>query len=261
MRRWTIALEDEAAVEAALETADTVVAVGIGGEPARGAARAALRMGASDAVHVEYEPIEPAASEKFARVLAEIAHREAVTSVFVGDAVGEMGVELPSLLGERVSWPAVTRVTALGDDVAVDVETAGVPVQRTAGVGEQSVLAVTPPVVLGVDPGYGNPRRGTLDDAIDAGQTELRTISLDEVVPGESRFSMHLGAATVGSVTANDRWGRGNPPSGHRADERIVEMLGRSDGSSRSGGGERVHGSPDEAAERVVEYLEANGLL
>jgi len=51
------------------------------------------------------------------------------------------------------------------------------------------------------------------------------------------------------------------PPDGQSGQERIAEMLGRSDGSSQSGAGERIDVPPGEAAECVVEYPEANDLL
>jgi electron transfer flavoprotein beta subunit len=260
--RWGLAPSDRVAVEAALQTASTVVLVGVGGDRAAAAVRAGLRMGADEGRHVRYDPIEPAASPKYARALAAMAAREDASVVCTGMAVGEMGGELPALVGERTGWPSVSRVTALGaDGVDVPVDGDGLPVQRVAGVGEQAVLAVDPPVVLGIDSGFANPRRGALATAMAAGTAEVPTLDLEALLPDESRFSMHLGPAVVSSVAANDRWGRGDPPVDGRVDERIAEMFGRSGAGTGGAEGERVTAPPEDAAAAVVEYLADNDLL
>jgi len=260
--RWHLAVEDKVALEAALGAAETVVAVGIGASNAAEAIRAALRMGADEGVHVQYDPVESPASDKYADVLARTTARESADVVLVGGEVGEMGVEVAQLVGEAMSLPTVSRVTALGaDDVETTVDRNALPVQRACGVGEQEVLAVEPPIVLGIDASLGNPRRGTLDDVIAGQEREIRTIDLGSVAPGESRFSMHLGNATVTSVQVNERWGRGNPPTEGNVDERISRMLGRGNSDDEPSGAELIDAPPEEAAEQVVAYLRTHDLL
>lgn len=265
--RWRINLLDQVAVEAALQTATEVTVVGIGGDRARDAVRAALRMGADSGMVVDYDPIEEAVGEKYAKVLARAAGRERADALFVGEAAPLMGIEVAGLAAERLDWPSVLRVTALGPDaVEADVELVGDPgegevvAQRKLATGQQEVVTVDSPVVLGIDGGFANPRRASFDIAVAGQRASIREVDLEAVAPGESRFSMSVGNATVETVRANERWGRGDPPTGGSVEERIRRMLGR--GSTEgSGTGERIDAPPEEAADRVVEFLRQNELL
>jgi hypothetical protein len=71
---------------------------------------------------------------------------------------------------------------------------------------------------------------------------------------------MSIGNATVEDVTPNERWGRGRPPREGTVEERIYQMLGRGSGETKSAG-ETIDAPPDEAADRVVSFLEDNELL
>jgi electron transfer flavoprotein alpha/beta subunit len=259
--RWHANLPDRVAIEAALQTADEVVVAGIDGDSARDAVRAGLRMGADEGVQVVYDPIEEAIGEKYARVLARTAGRERADALFVGQSAPMMGPEVTGMAAEVLDWPAVSRVTAIGADaVAADADGPGLPLQRKLGVGKQEVVTVEPPAVVGVDGSFGNPRRAPLDAVIAGGRAEIRTVDLESVAPSESRFSMSIGNATVESVTSNERWGRGRPPQSGGVEERIRRMLGRDAGGDD--GGEILDDvSPEEAADRVVDYLEEHDLL
>lgn len=268
--RWQLQLPDRVAVEAALRNADEVVAIGLGGDRARRAVRAALRMGADEGLQVAYEPIEEPLSEKYATVLARAAGRERADALFIGSSAPTMGPEVVGLAGERLDWPALSRVTAIGaDSVAADVGSDGgdrteagrLAFQRKLGIGTQEVVTSELPVVVGVDGSFANPRRGSLDAVIDGQRTELRRVELESVAPGESRFSMSVGNAPIESVTADNRWGRGRPARTGGVEERIRQMLGRDAGDGGSDGEQIRDATPEETADRVVEYLRANDLL
>jgi electron transfer flavoprotein alpha/beta subunit len=170
------------------------------------------------------------------------------------------------LAGETLDWPALSRVTAIGaDSVAADVgagtDAGRLAFQRKLGIGTQEVVTSELPVVVGVDGSFANPRRGSLDAVIDGQRTEVRRVDLESVAPGESRFSMSVGNATIESVTADNRWGRGRPARTGGVEERIQQMLGRDAGGGGSEGDQIRDATPEEAADRVVESLRANDLL
>jgi hypothetical protein len=71
---------------------------------------------------------------------------------------------------------------------------------------------------------------------------------------------MSVGPVTIEDVTPNERWGRGRPPRTGTVEERIYRMLGRGSDEGSSAG-EQIDTSPEEAAERVVTYLEEHQLL
>jgi electron transfer flavoprotein beta subunit len=259
--RWQLQLPDKVAVEAALQQFETVIAVGIGDERAHKAVRAALRMGADEGVRVAFDPVEEPLGEKYAKVLARVAGREGGDALLVGSDAPTMGPEVAGFAGETLGWPVLSGVTAIGAEaVEADVDTEKTVFRRKRRTGQQEVVAAEFPAVVGVDSGFDNPRRGSLDTVVSGQRTEVRELDLETVAPSESRFSMSVGRVTLESVTANERWGRGRPARTGGVESRIREMLGRTAGGDE-GGGEQIDAPPEEAAERVVEYLDANDLL
>jgi|AntRauMinimDraft_4_1070384.scaffolds.fasta_scaffold00704_9 electron transfer flavoprotein beta subunit len=261
--RFQLSIDDRVAIEAALDAADEVTAVGIGGDTAEDCVRSALERGADRGVHVAFDPVERTAGDKFAAVLARVVGRESPDAVFVGQASSFWGSEVAGLAAGKLGWPSATRATALGAediDTPVDAGEAELAVQRKLAIGRQEVVVVGLPAVVGVDAGYTDPKRAPLDTVVAGRRADIETVDLTDVAPGESRFSMSVGAATVDQVTPNERWGRGRPPRTGTVEERIYRMLGRGTGRTKSAG-ERIDAPPEEAAERVVEFLRENELL
>lgn len=261
--RFQLSIDDRVAIEAALDAADEVTAVGIGGESARNCVRSALERGCDRGIQVAFDPVERTAGEKFATVLARVAGRESPDAVFVGQSSSISGSEIAGMVGAGLDWPTATRTTELGAgslDVAVDVGDDELAVQRKLEIGRQEAVVVGLPAVVGVDAGFANPTRAPLDTVVEGRRKGIERIELTDVAPGESRFSMSVGAATVERVTPNEQWGRGRPPREGTVEERIYRMLGRGGGATKSAG-ERIDGPPPEAADRVVAFLEENELL
>lgn len=256
-----INLPDQVAVEAALRTADEVVVIGVGGDAVGEAVRTALAMGATRGVHVAYDPIEEAIPEKWATVLARATAREDVDGLFVGETAPLMSSEVAGHAADTLGWPALTQVTAIGDDVDGDHDAEGeTPLQRKLSVGRQEVVATSFPAVLSIDSGFANPRRASLATAMTGLRAAVDRTALETVAPAEGRFSMSVGRVSVDTIRPNTFWGRGDPPREGTVEERIARMLGRGATDDRSAG-ELVDAPPEEAADRVVEFLEANELL
>lgn len=284
--RFHLGLEDRVAVEAALRTADEVVAVGVGGDAARSSVRSALETGVDEGVLVAFDPVDEVLGEKHATVLARAAAREDANLLVLGESSPFMGGEVVGLAAETLGWPSASRVTAVGvetldvdldhdananasgdpeSDADADADAASIPegglaLQRKLAIGRQEALAVDPPAVLGIDGGFDNPRRAPLDVVIAGRRATIDEVPLEDVAPGESRFSMSVGRATVEDVVPNERWGRGRPPREGTVEERIYRMLGRGSGGT-GGGGDLVDAPPEEAAERVVSFLRERGLV
>ncbi|NHX37488.1 MULTISPECIES: electron transfer flavoprotein alpha/beta- subunit [Halolamina] len=261
--RPQLSIDDRVALAAAHDVAEEVTAVGIGGDPAKRCVRAALERGADEGLHVAYDPIEEAAGDKYATVLARVAARESPDVVVVGQSSSFAGSEIATFVGEQLDWPAATRVTRLGTpniDTEVTVDQGELAVQRKLAIGRQEAVVVESPTVLGIDAGYTDPDRAPLSTIVAGQQAEIETVPLEDVAPGESRFSMSVGAATMEDVTPNERWGRGRPPRTGTVEQRIYRMLGRGTDEGTSAG-ERIDAPPEEAAEQVVDYLRRNELL
>ncbi|QKY21885.1 electron transfer flavoprotein alpha/beta- subunit (plasmid) [Halolamina sp. CBA1230] len=261
--RPQLSIDDRVALAAARDLAEDVTAVGIGGDPAKRCVRTALEGGADAGLHVAYDPIEEAAGDKYATVLARVAARESPDVVVVGQSSSFAGAEIATLVGEQLDWPTATRVTGLGTpeiDAELSVDQGEIAVQRKLAIGRQEAVVVESPTVLGIDVGYTDPDRAPLSTVVAGQRAEIETAPLEDVAPGESRFSMSVGAATVEDVTPNERWGRGRPPRTGTVEQRIYRMLGRGTDEGSSAG-ERIDAPPEEAAEQVVDYLRRNGLL
>lgn len=261
--RPQLSIDDRVALAAARDVAEEVTAVGIGGDPAKRCVRAALERGADEGLHVAYDPIEEAAGDKYATVLARVAARESPDAVIVGQSSSFAGSEIATFVGDQLDWLAATRVTRLGIpniDAEVTVDQGELAVQRKLAIGRQEAVVVESPTVLGIDAGYTDPDRAPLSTIVAGQQAEIETVPLEDVAPGESRFSMSVGAATMDDVTPNERWGRGRPPRTGTVEQRIYRMLGRGTDEGTSAG-ERIDAPPEEAAEQVVDYLRRNELL
>lgn len=263
--RWQLSVDDRVALEAALSVADEVTAVGIGGETARFCVRSALMRGADRGVLISFEPVERTVSEKYASVLARIAARESPDTLFIGQESSLAGSEIAGLAAAELDWPSVTRVTEFGRsnaNITSESENGAdeLVVQRKLAIGRQEIVAASPPVVLGIDAGFANPERAPLDTVIAGQRADIECVDLDEVVPGESPFSMSVGATNIQAVTPNNRWGIGRPPREGTVEERIYRMLGRKN-NERTSAGEQIDAPPAEAAERVVTFLQERGLL
>lgn len=260
--RWQLSIDDRVAIEAAMDIGDQVTAISIGGDPANQCARSALQRGVDRAIHVAFDPIEDVVGEKYATVLARIAAREAPDVVMLGETSSFTGAEVAGFTAARLDWPTATRVTELGaDDLDIDVDTDSdkIAVQRKLAIGRQEAIAVTAPMVLGIDSGYTDPSRAPLDTMIAGQQATIETVPLSDVAPGESRFSMSVGATTIEDTTPNERWGRGRPPRTGSVEERIYRMLGRG-GSEEKSAGDVIDAPPEEAAAQIVAFLRENEL-
>jgi electron transfer flavoprotein alpha/beta subunit len=236
--------------------------VGIGGSRAETAIATALRRGVDEGVHIEFDPIDRISGEKYAAVLARTIEREGAKIAILGDSSSLWGTELIGQVGESIGWPALTHVTQIGDEqVARDITSTDerLAIQRKVDTGKQEVLTVDTPAVVGVDSGYANPERASIETVIDSQSRAIRKIPLDRVTPSETRFSMSVGNLQLKGVTPNDQWGSGSPPQAGTVQDRILTMLGRR--GSESSSGELLDKPPEEAAEEVVDYLLSENLV
>jgi electron transfer flavoprotein beta subunit len=261
-QRWLASLSDRVALEAAKEEAAHIVAVAIGDERSKNALRAALRAGADDAVHVSYDPIEDPLGKKYGKVLAKTIQREQPDLVFMGDDAPIMGIEVPVTAARLLDWRSITGVTAIGEENVAGEHQAGddMLVQRRIDIGKQEIVALETPAILGIDRSYANPTRGSMEEAIEAQQKPIPQYDLEEIAPGETRFSMSVGSLNRKTIEAYDRAGYGAPPNSGSVEERIHRVMGQGSGA-KQGAGELIEGSPTEAAEQVVEYLATHELI
>jgi electron transfer flavoprotein beta subunit len=154
-------------VEQALVVADSaddveVVALTLGPDDAADAIKRALQMGASAGIHVSDEAVHGSDSLGTSTVLAAAITKAAPDLVLCGMAStdGSMGV-LPSMVAERLGWPAVT----LGSTLTVADGT--VTVRRDVDVASQTIEAALPAVVSVTDQS-GEPRYPSMKGILSA---------------------------------------------------------------------------------------------
>ncbi|AOW79430.1 electron transfer flavoprotein alpha/beta- subunit [Halodesulfurarchaeum formicicum] len=250
------------ALEAAQQHAEHVTVLGIGDERAKDAVKAGLRAGADEAIHVEYDPIEDPIGEKYGTVLGKVIEQEEPETVFIGDEAPTMDIEVITTTAADLGWRSTTGVTGIGtEDVDGHYESDhDLLVQRRVALGEQEIVGLNTPVVLGIDSGFANPSRGSMDSVLAAQRASIRTLPLDEIVPGESRFSMSIGSLSVRDIHAYERVGHGAPPRHGSVEQRIHQIMGDTDSDEQTAG-EIIDDSPEHAIDQVVSYLEANEVL
>ncbi len=142
---------DEYAVEQALRVAEDgddveVVALTLGPDDAADAIKRCLQMGASSGIHINDDAVHGSDALGTSTVLAAAITRAAPDLVICGMAStdGSMGV-LPSMIAERLGWPAVT----LGTTLTVTGDT--VSIRRDVDVASQTVEATLPAIVSVTD--------------------------------------------------------------------------------------------------------------
>ena len=142
---------DEYAVEQALRIADErddveVVALTLGPDDAADAIKRCLQMGATSGIHVSDDAVHGSCALGTSTVLAGAISKAAPDLVICGMAStdGAMGV-LPSMVAERLGWPAVT----LGSTLTVTDST--VSIRRDVDVVSQTIEADLPAIVSVTD--------------------------------------------------------------------------------------------------------------
>jgi electron transfer flavoprotein beta subunit len=142
---------DEYAVEQALQLAEAgddveVVALTLGPDDAADAIKRCLQMGASAGIHINDDAVHGSDSIGTSTILAAAIAKAAPDLVLCGMAStdGAMGV-LPSMVAERLGWPAVT----LGSTLSVTDQK--VSIRRDVDVASQTIEATLPAVVSVTD--------------------------------------------------------------------------------------------------------------
>ena len=142
---------DEYAVEQALRLAEAgedveVVAMTLGPDDAADAIKRALQMGATAGVHINDDAVHGSDALATSAVLAAAIRKAAPDLVICGMAStdGSMGV-LPSMIAERLGWPAATLATTLA------VADRRVTIRRDGDLASLTVEADLPAVVSVTD--------------------------------------------------------------------------------------------------------------
>lgn len=178
---------DENAVEAALQLVEQhggeVVALTMGPEPASGAVRKALQLGAGAAVQVSDERIGGADVVRTAEVLAaavrHLAAEEPVDLVVTGmAALDGLTAMVPAALAATLGWPALT----LAAEVAVEGET--VRIRRDVG-DVSEVREAELPVVVSVTDQANEPRYPNFKGIMAAKKKQITLLDLDDIGLGE----------------------------------------------------------------------------
>jgi len=170
---------DEFGVEAGLQIADAqggeVTVVSMGPEPAMGAIRKALSMGAHKGVHVSDESLRGADALVTARVLAAAIKRSEFDLVLAGveSTDGYTGT-LPMTLAELLGVPSVTFARKL------EVKDGTLVVERQTELGYDVVECPLPAVVT-VTAGATAPRYPTLKGIMQAKQKPVDKLSASDL--------------------------------------------------------------------------------
>jgi electron transfer flavoprotein beta subunit len=185
---------DEFGVEAALQLAESqggeVTVVSMGPEPANGAIRKALSMGAHKGIHISDDALRGSDTLVTARVLAAAIEKAGFDLVIAGveSTDGYTGT-LPQALAELLGVPSVTFARKL------EVADGKVKAERQTELGYDTVEAPLPAVVT-VTAGATEPRYPTLKGIMQAKQKPVDKLSLQDLglSPDEVRPSQRVEA-------------------------------------------------------------------
>jgi electron transfer flavoprotein beta subunit len=171
---------DEYALEQALRIADDgddveVVAMTLGPDDAAAAIKRALQMGASSGIHILDDALHGSDSLGTSTVLAAAIRKAAPDLVLCGMAStdGSMGV-LPSMIAERLAWPAAT----LGATLELSGDT--VTIRRDVDLATLTVEANLPAVVSVTDQS-GEARYPSMKGILAAKKKPVETWSLADL--------------------------------------------------------------------------------
>jgi electron transfer flavoprotein beta subunit len=212
---------DEHAVEAGLAAAEAtggeVTVVTMGPEPAVGAARKALSMGAHKAVVVTDDALQGADALATARALAAAVGRSPFDIVFAGveSTDGYTGT-LPMTVAELLGIPSATFARK------VDVKDGAVVIERQTETGYDVVEAPLPALVS-VTAGANEPRYPTLKGIMQAKSKPTETLSLSDL--GLAADAVHATQEVMGMEAVPTKEGGEIVDDPAEAPARIVGFL------------------------------------
>ncbi|MBA3530168.1 MAG: electron transfer flavoprotein subunit beta/FixA family protein [Propionibacteriaceae bacterium] len=171
---------DEYAIEQALQVAESgddveVVALTLGPDDAADAIKRSLQMGASAGVHINDVAVHGSDALGTSTILAAAVQKAGADLVICGMAStdGAMGV-LPSMIAERLGWPALT----LGSTLSVSGGTA--TIRRDVDIASQTIEATLPAVVSVTDQS-GEARYPSMKGILSAKKKPVETWTLSEL--------------------------------------------------------------------------------
>jgi electron transfer flavoprotein beta subunit len=264
-----VSAADRAALELALQQASlsgaTVRAVTIGDNAAVGALRLAAASGAHETVHVRVDggPTHDQPSSAVVASALAAALKDA-TMVWCGDYSADRGsATVPALLAHALGAAQALGVVGVELAPPPPADAAGAAVQDQAGRAEPSkvrairrldggrreVLSVSGPAVISVEGSAGTLRRAGLQAMLRAGEAPTQTL----ISP-----SISDAAVPERLVEFRPRTRGKAAPAGASVLERLRVLTDASGTPSR---GERFEGTPQQAAQRIVEALTGWGYL
>ena len=191
---------DEYAVEQALRLAEDgdgieVVVLTLGPQAAADAIKRSLQMGASAGIHVLDDAVHGSDALATSEILAAAVRRAAPDLVICGMAStdGSMGV-VPSMVAERLGWPAAT----LG--AALELDGQAVTVRRDTDTASLTVEAALPAVVSITDQLDGDVRYPSMKGIMAAKRKPVQTWTLSDLGIEESAVGLDAAWSKVVGV-------------------------------------------------------------
>ncbi len=168
---------DEFAVEEALKLQEKnggeVTYISLGPDRVSSALRSALAMGGDKAIHIKTDKV-PEDPQVTAQALTAVLKETSYDLVLLGkQAIDDDHAQMPSLLAEKMGWPAVTVV------VKLMVENGRVKAEREID-GAHEIVESSLPAIIGTQRGLNEPRYASLKGIMRAKkiQIEERTLTL-----------------------------------------------------------------------------------
>lgn len=219
---------DEFALEAALKLIEAagegeVTLLAMAPPNAPETLRKALAMGATRGVLVSDPALEGSCAVSTAKVLAAALREQEFDLALAGvDASDGVGGTVPSAVAAHLGLPYLSYASKIEPDVASRT----VRVRRISPTG-YDLLEAPMPAVIGCTQSLGEPRYPSLKGIMAARGKEIVTRSLAD---------LGVDASTVGGAVATTKVLESHPPATRAATE-------------------VVRGTPDEGAQRIVEFL------
>lgn len=267
VERFVLALNpaDACAIEAAVRLKEqwggNVLALDLGPEDAQGALRAALAIGADQAVRLWHPRAETWGSLAAAAALAGYIRQNipAPDLILCGDASNDWASgSVGPAIAEYLDLPQITSVMQLDVKGGEGGETPTLRVTRRLERGYREILEAPPPLLLTVTSSLNEPRYPSLPAHMGALRAAVPVYDPLPLLPADMQ------AETEETIILELRAPRplpkriATPDSRHSAFERIGEILS---GGATGRDTRIVEGSSEELARVLVEFLRERGFL
>ncbi len=248
---FTISPADYAAIEAALilkeKSGATITALSVGGQECENVLCQCLAAGCQVALQLSADGLTHSSTWNVVKLVAAEISRRACDLVLCGNAGGVFG----QFLSEQLGWPLVSSA----GELSIDEQTGSLSVLRMLEHGDRQRVACPFPAVVSINPLGYVPRYISMMRIEETDAKSIERIPVSAEVDENGLQVVEIGPARLRPRRMSA------PGAGLSAAQRMQQMMGRGESLKPAVRDKLFEGSVEAAVERIVQYLQEQGLL